>query len=238
MSGIFNGTSSVISVGQSVVGTADLDYGVLVCAWFKQSAAPSGTQSMFSAHNALTGGNIRTIQLATLSTQKLFIRHRGSTANGDLTSTNIWPTSTWVAAMGEFIATNSRTLRFNDEATDANSTSTGTGVNAVETRIGSINSASQFFSGRIAEVGVWALTNQTHRDAIIADFKASKRPNLCAHSEKLVLYQPLKSGVNEDGCVGPAMTETNVTWDAEDHPIDYGGFQPWYVQPESGRFVG
>ena len=75
------------------------------------------------------------------------------------------------------------------------------------------------FLGNIAEPAIWADPDAAAFEAALPRLASGFRPvHVLSLRDELVMYQSLLSGANTAEAIGPALTNTGVTFNAGDHP--------------------
>ena len=148
MARLFNGTNDSIEAASAPVTAVPLT----IAAWFYPTTnGPSAIASV-----GVSGG-IHRFQLYYDNTATV---SAGATANDGTSSSSMVsgtaPLNQWSHAAAVFSSTTSRTAYFNGTAAAANTnTSTPTGIDRINIGARYNTTIGAYFSGRIAEVGVW-----------------------------------------------------------------------------------
>jgi hypothetical protein len=222
MSAIFNGTTSFINLVEAIVGSTPT-YPVLILCWVKLA-------NITADHTAVSIGD----NAAAASVDEIQLRLRGNAANDptsiistaagafSLADVNGNTADAWLAQGAyQASAASRQAYRGGTLSTAQTTTRNVTGLSQVTvgaTRRADVNSL--FLNGRMAELGIWSGIDATAATTIVMpQFLAGIRPpHIGAGLSTLVLYQPFVAGVNEATKVGSDMTESNMTYDANDHP--------------------
>lgn len=218
--GVFNGTDAYLSATSSVIGSTP-SYPVAMACWFKPDSLDNN-QVMMSICDDGTGGNDR-INIKKNGLNDVLgmgIQHSGNTTAFRQTSNNI--SLNWHLAILLAVASDDwRIILDGDTANQGQNTNDRPVSGLASFAIGAqyLNTPSQFFPGKIAEVAVWTSVDETSFvNSTIPELLAGVRPPNAANSGSLVLYQPLRDGANEFDTEGPTLTVDGASFDQNEHP--------------------
>jgi hypothetical protein len=195
------------------------DVPLTLCCWAKCNAQFAGLVSV-GAETSATSGHYYRLSVNTDGTVGAFSAAGAAIAANAAATTSSFTNGTWFHAAGVFSADNSRTVYLNAGSSVSNTNSVNVDPSLVtEVRIGRrhllIGNETGFFTGDIAEVGIWNAALTAAEIASLADGMTCDkvRPNA------LVAYFPLIRDLNEIRG-GLAVTNNNSATVAN-HPRVY-----------------
>lgn len=231
MGAIFNGSNAELVYGGSVINdNMPADYRVLITMWAKVSDYP-GNMGLWCIGNGSSGASHRG-WFSMYQTSNLFVRIRhGSVANADFSTAHDSVVDEWRFLKWEFIAGNSRRMGFGTGSWTASSTSATGAIDFDSTRLGRTSALSSWFDGRKAEFAIWAgYSSSTLADDIVAEqVDLLRRPSsVSVGNEYLQIYRGLRGELDGAHDVGPSFSNSNVTFDADDHPPVVYTLPSWF----------
>lgn len=205
-------TTEYLEVASSAVS----GYPLTLAGWFYSDDA-AAEQVIVSVADSATSANYHVLVAhGGLGGDPVTARSRA--ANGTAQSSTGYSINTWHHACGVFTAADDRAAFIDggSKGTDATS-SADTGFDAMSIgRVGD-SSPSDYFSGRIAEVGIWDVALS---DAEVAVLGAGYSP-LFVRPQNLVAYWSLIRDEDQDRVGGFDMTAFNTPTIATHAPVSY-----------------
>jgi hypothetical protein len=181
----FNGTNQYFS---TLTGDLFANFPITMACWFITSNITTNQGLLNICDNATGGQGIRLNAQGAVAGDPIRILSVG-TATGSADTTTGFTANTWTHACGVFSSATSRTVYVNGGSPGTNTTnSSGTGENRLFQGVTRAASAfSNYFSGSLAEVGVWnaALT----ADEVLS-LARGMSPSLI-RPQNLTIYAPL-----------------------------------------------
>lgn len=227
MSAIFNGTDAYLSTASHIIG-ATPNYPVGMVGWMKLTAVTARHVVLSSSDNqaAASQDAIQVEARGDIVNDPIYAR---SIASGSIVQAthNGLTAGSWIAFHCYWTSSADRFAGFAGAFGSVNSAirnATGLAVFSIGAQL-QVDVASDFFGGRLAEVGVLTGISTTEfTDTWVPAFVAGSRPPaITLGTGTLAAYQPFISGLNDAGFIGASWTNTNVTFDSADHPIAIPG---------------
>jgi hypothetical protein len=242
MSAILNGTSAYLVTANALIGSTP-NYPFLTWAWVKLANVTAAHSCLWLSDNA-----------ALASIDFLDCSVRGDVANDpvrissaaagsgnvSVADVNGVTAGTWHLVGAYYAANNSRQAILDSTLGVAQTTAravSGLTHAAIGTQYFQ-STPNTFLSGRVAEFGFASGFTAGNITAILTQLAAGVRPTSIAELVSSInACQPCRSGLANSGAIGPAWTNNNVTFDANDHPIRYGSSSPPRMAMCGGIFL-
>lgn len=223
-SGVFDGTANLYTNNALFGGTPT--YPAMAAAWINTDQVASFTGWASVADNSATATELSCGFDGTDTSPPDSITGRAGSGGVFATQSEAGSITagTWYHVVVVWTSTSVRNSYINGTVGTAGSgTSNPTGLD--HSCVGAIYRAAAVapFDGKIAEVVFASGFNDANKATIVSQLASGKRPTSVTELSGFInAYQPLRTGLNDTGYLGPDWTNTNVTFDAADHPISSG----------------
>lgn len=158
----FNGTTQdAINAGTPVTAVP-----ITIACWFNSDSV-TADQALVSIQDTAGGDRFLLLANGTGAGDPVMAQSRTSGVSRSALSTTGFTTGTWYHACGVFATSTSRTAYIDGGSAGSNALSS-TPASIAEIALASINSASTWLNGRLAEVGVWNVALNASEVAALA----------------------------------------------------------------------